>query len=186
MHPAEGPLDGRADPAVRGRDAGAGAAGAAAGLQPAAGVVPRQPPGPGGAGVALAGAGPRRAPAAVAAARAPDEEAARAHARRDRVPLRLRRPRAVASAPRRSPYVFDCDGAAADASAIVPGESDSACSAATPTGAGRSGSRSTTCSIESLQKFHHYYGDDFKVECPTGSGQSRDASSRSPTSCRGG
>ncbi len=25
--------------------------------------------------------------------------------------------------------------------------------------------------IESLQKFHHYYGDEFKVECPTGSGQ---------------
>jgi hypothetical protein len=24
--------------------------------------------------------------------------------------------------------------------------------------------------IESLQKFHHYYGDDFKIECPTGSG----------------
>ena len=24
--------------------------------------------------------------------------------------------------------------------------------------------------IESLQKFHHYYGDSFKVECPTGSG----------------
>jgi hypothetical protein len=24
--------------------------------------------------------------------------------------------------------------------------------------------------IESLQKFHHYYGDDFKVEMPTGSG----------------
>jgi hypothetical protein len=24
--------------------------------------------------------------------------------------------------------------------------------------------------IESLQKFHHYLGDDFKVECPTGSG----------------
>lgn len=27
--------------------------------------------------------------------------------------------------------------------------------------------------IESLQKFHHYLGDDFKVECPTGSGQWR-------------
>jgi hypothetical protein len=27
--------------------------------------------------------------------------------------------------------------------------------------------------IESLQKFHHYYGDDFKVECPTGSGRYR-------------
>ena len=25
--------------------------------------------------------------------------------------------------------------------------------------------------IESLQKFHHYYGDDFKLECPTGSGR---------------
>ena len=25
--------------------------------------------------------------------------------------------------------------------------------------------------IESLQKFHHYYGDGFKVECPSGSGQ---------------
>jgi hypothetical protein len=24
--------------------------------------------------------------------------------------------------------------------------------------------------IESLQKFHHYYGDSFRVECPTGSG----------------
>src|SRR5262249_49285243 len=24
--------------------------------------------------------------------------------------------------------------------------------------------------IESLQKFHHYLGDDFKVECPTGTG----------------
>jgi hypothetical protein len=25
--------------------------------------------------------------------------------------------------------------------------------------------------IEALQKFYHYYGDDFKIECPTGSGQ---------------
>jgi hypothetical protein len=25
--------------------------------------------------------------------------------------------------------------------------------------------------IEALQKFHHYYGDDFTVECPTNSGQ---------------
>ena len=24
--------------------------------------------------------------------------------------------------------------------------------------------------IESMQKFHHYYGDDFKIECPAGSG----------------
>ncbi|MBR8833787.1 MAG: glucosidase [Stigonema ocellatum SAG 48.90 = DSM 106950] len=25
--------------------------------------------------------------------------------------------------------------------------------------------------LKSLQKFHHYFGDDFKIECPTGSGQ---------------
>jgi hypothetical protein len=25
--------------------------------------------------------------------------------------------------------------------------------------------------IESLRRFHHYYGDDFRVECPTGSGK---------------
>ena len=25
--------------------------------------------------------------------------------------------------------------------------------------------------IESLQKFHHYYSDDFRIECPTGSGK---------------
>jgi hypothetical protein len=25
--------------------------------------------------------------------------------------------------------------------------------------------------IESLQKFYHYYGDEFKIECPTGSGR---------------
>jgi hypothetical protein len=25
--------------------------------------------------------------------------------------------------------------------------------------------------IEALQRFHHYYGDDFRVECPTGSGK---------------
>jgi hypothetical protein len=24
--------------------------------------------------------------------------------------------------------------------------------------------------VESLQRFHHYFGPDFKVECPTGSG----------------
>ena len=28
--------------------------------------------------------------------------------------------------------------------------------------------------IESLQKYHHYYGEDFKVECPTHSRQETD------------
>ena len=36
--------------------------------------------------------------------------------------------------------------------------------------------------IESLQKFHHYYGDDFKVECPTGSGKLHETSTKWPRS----
>ena len=44
-------------------------------------------------------------------------------------------------------------------------------SAATRTGAGPIWFPVNYLLIESLQKFHHYYGDDFKVECPTGSGQ---------------
>ena len=39
--------------------------------------------------------------------------------------------------------------------------------------------------IEALQKFDHYYGDDFTVEYPTGSGRSGDARPRSPTTCPG-
>ena len=46
-----------------------------------------------------------------------------------------------------------------------------ACSAATQTGAVRSGFPLNYLIIESLQKFHYYFGDDFKVECPTGSGR---------------
>ena len=34
--------------------------------------------------------------------------------------------------------------------------------------------------IESLRKFHRYYGDDFRVECPTGSGVAIDLGA-SPT-----
>ncbi len=46
-----------------------------------------------------------------------------------------------------------------------------ACSAATPTGAGRCGSRSTCCIIRALLQHYQYYGDGFTIECPTGSGR---------------
>ena len=42
--------------------------------------------------------------------------------------------------------------------------------AAIQIGAGQFGFLLTILIIESLQKFHHYYGDDFKVEYPTHSG----------------
>ena len=45
------------------------------------------------------------------------------------------------------------------------------CSAATPTGAGRCGCRSTCCWCDALLQFYLYYGDDFTIECPTGSGE---------------
>ena len=40
--------------------------------------------------------------------------------------------------------------------------------------------------IESLQKFHHYLGDDYKVECPTGSGNHDDAVGSGRRDSRGG
>ncbi len=44
-------------------------------------------------------------------------------------------------------------------------------SAATPTGAGPVWFPMNFLLIESLQRIHHYYGDEFKVECPVGSGK---------------
>ena len=40
--------------------------------------------------------------------------------------------------------------------------------------------------IESLQKFHYYFGDEFKVECPVGFRADADACGRSPRRFRGG
>ena len=136
----------------------------------AAGVVPELPAGPGRAGLALGRAGHGRAPAALAAARPPHEAPAQAHARRDRVPLRLRRARALALPPATIPTCFDADGHA------LHGRATSRASRTSGLFGGNSNWRGPIwfpvnyLIIESLQKFHHYYGDDFKVECPTGSG----------------
>jgi len=68
------------------------------------------------------------------------------------------------------PYVFRCDGQELTVR-YTPGESDS------PMFGGNSNWRGPIwfpinyLIIESLQKFHHYFGDDFLVECPTGSGR---------------
>ena len=40
--------------------------------------------------------------------------------------------------------------------------------------------------IEALERYHHFYGDTLKVECPTGSGRDDDPRARSPASCAGG
>ena len=78
---AQGALDGRPDPAVCRRDAGAGTARQGARVQAPARMVPPLPPGPGVAGVALERGGQGSAPAAVAAARSSHEAPAEPHAR---------------------------------------------------------------------------------------------------------
>jgi hypothetical protein len=92
-------------------------------------------------GVALAVAGPRRAAPVVAAARTPHEAAAAAHAGRDRSSLRLRRAGAVARAPRASVRV-PLSTATISRSATRRRSRIRGTSAAIPTGADRSGSRS--------------------------------------------
>jgi hypothetical protein len=67
------------------------------------------------------------------------------------------------------PYVFNCQGQSL-AVKYLPAESDSGVFGGNSNWRGPIWFPVNYLLIESLQKFHHYYGDDFKVECPTGSG----------------
>jgi len=68
------------------------------------------------------------------------------------------------------PYVFKVDGM--DLSVrYQPAESDSGLFGGNSNWRGPVWFPVNFLIIESLQKFHYYYGDDFKVECPTGSGR---------------
>jgi hypothetical protein len=77
--------------------------------------------------------------------------------------------RALSKVHEREPYVFNVHGM--DLSVrYLPGESDSGVFGGNSNWRGPIWFPVNYLLIESLQKFHHYYGDDFKVECPTGSG----------------
>lgn len=67
------------------------------------------------------------------------------------------------------PYVFEVMGNPHTVS-YQPGESDSGLFGGNSNWRGPIWFPVNYLLIESLQKFHHYYGDDFKIECPTGSG----------------
>jgi hypothetical protein len=67
------------------------------------------------------------------------------------------------------PYLFNCAGSAL-AVKYLPAESDSGLFGGNSNWRGPIWFPLNYLLIESLQKFHHYYGEDFKVECPTGSG----------------
>ena len=67
------------------------------------------------------------------------------------------------------PYVFECNDHPMSVR-YEPGESESGAFGGNSNWRGPVWFPVNYLIIESLQKFHHYYGDDFKVECPTGSG----------------
>jgi hypothetical protein len=71
---------------------------------------------------------------------------------------------------REHPYEFDCTGNRFVVS-YLPGDSDSNMFGGNSNWRGPVWLPLNYLLIESLQRFHHYYGDDFKVECPTGSGR---------------
>jgi len=68
------------------------------------------------------------------------------------------------------PYVFEVDGTELSVG-YRPAESDTGLFGGNSNWRGPIWFPVNFLIIESLQKFHHYYGDDFKVECPTGSGR---------------
>ncbi len=71
---------------------------------------------------------------------------------------------------REHPYEFSCAGHRFSVS-YLPAESDSNLFGGNSNWRGPVWFPVNFLLIESLQRFHYYYGDDFKVECPTGSGK---------------
>jgi hypothetical protein len=78
--------------------------------------------------------------------------------------------RALSKVHERSPYRFEAGGATHEVP-YWPAESRNGLFGGNSNWRGPIWMPVNYLLIESLQKFHHYYGDDFKVECPTGSGQ---------------
>ncbi|MFI4867821.1 MAG: glucosidase [Steroidobacterales bacterium] len=69
-----------------------------------------------------------------------------------------------------SPYIYRHQGMELAVS-YQPAESDSALFGGNSNWRGPIWFPVNFLIIESLQRFHHYYGDDFRIECPTGSGR---------------
>ncbi|HKS55244.1 MAG TPA: hypothetical protein VJS12_08165 [Steroidobacteraceae bacterium] len=78
--------------------------------------------------------------------------------------------RALSKVHERDPYVFRVNGSDLTVR-YVSAESDSGLFGGNSNWRGPIWFPVNFLIIESLQKFHHYYGDDFRVECPTGSGK---------------
>jgi hypothetical protein len=77
--------------------------------------------------------------------------------------------RAISRTYKDHPYEFRANGSVFTV-AYTPAESDSGLFGGNSNWRGPIWFPVNYLIIESLQKFHHYYGDDFKIEYPTGSG----------------
>jgi hypothetical protein len=80
--------------------------------------------------------------------------------------------RSVSQAHRDHPYVFRLDGTEASV-AYVPGESDTRLFGGNSNWRGPVWFPLNFLLIEALERYHHFYGDDLRVEYPAGSGQLR-------------
>jgi hypothetical protein len=77
--------------------------------------------------------------------------------------------RALSKHHEQDPYEFDCAGQRLVVK-YTPAESDSGLFGGNSNWRGPIWFPVNYLIIESLQRFHHYYGDDFKIEYPSGSG----------------
>lgn len=78
--------------------------------------------------------------------------------------------RSLSAVHRSKPFVFQHEGRTESVS-YIPGESDSYMFGGNSNWRGPVWFPMNYLIVESLRKYYHYYGDNFKVECPTGSGQ---------------
>ncbi len=78
--------------------------------------------------------------------------------------------RALSKVHEREPYTFWCHGQT-NTVGYQPGESESDLFGGNSNWRGPIWYPVNFLLVESLQKFHYYYGDDFKIECPVGSGR---------------
>ena len=77
--------------------------------------------------------------------------------------------RSLSRAHRDHPFTLDAFGKRLTV-AYVPGESDSGMFGGNSNWRGPVWVPANYLLVTALRKFHRYYGDDFRVECPTGSG----------------
>ena len=76
--------------------------------------------------------------------------------------------RSVSKYHEKHPYVFEHDGEHFEVD-YTPGESTNGLFGGNSNWRGPIWMPVNYLLIESMRRFHHYYGDDFKIECPTGS-----------------